>query len=171
MKIHGQAKRILYGSLTAVLLLSMVSTANAVGKRSSVGATPETTVTVLISSLENKNGQLILTADPIEWYQGAEADKVFAERDPEGAAEIGRVPDGYYIVNDEKTLETFDVSAQAQVLMQLYDPYTIKWNEEITLNQFIEALDGKGTPDQKAFPYHLTLKDGKVVKIVQQYTP
>lgn len=171
MKIQRRAKRLLYGSLAAALLLSMVSTASAVGKRSAPSTAPETAVTVMISSLESKNGRLVMKADPIEWYQGKDADKIFAEREPDGAAEIGGAPDGYYIVNDDKTLSTYDVSAQAQVLMQLYDPYTIKPNEEITLKQFIAALGGNGTLDQTGFPYHLTLKDGQVVKIVQQYIP
>ena len=171
MKRNGRAKRWVYGAAAVILLVSAVSTAQAVGKRSPAGSAPESTVTVMISSLESKDGTLVLTGDPIDWYFGKEADRVFAERDPEGAKEIGGAPDGYYIVNDDKTLETYEVSPEAEVLMQLYRPDAIQWNEKIELSEFTRLLQDKTDIDQSAFPYHLTLKDGKIVKIVQQYTP
>ncbi|MEO3944323.1 hypothetical protein [Gorillibacterium sp. CAU 1737] len=165
------AKAILYGCLATAVVLTAVTTASLMNKKSVAHAEPETTITVLISSIENKDGRLLLKADPIAWYQGDEANKIFAERDPEGAAEIGGVPDGYYIVNDDKTETTYELSDQAEVLMQLLNPKEIKWNEEISVSQFVEVMDHKENYDQTVFPYHLTLKDGKVVKVVQQYLP
>jgi len=171
MKVNVRAKQMVYGTAAVLLLLSVMSTANAVGERPAANAAAERTITVWISSLESKDGKLVMKADPIAWYMGKDADKVFAEHDPEGAAEIGGAPDGYYIVNDDKTMEAYEVSPQAEVQMQLYHPDAIKWNEKISLQQFIRALDEKATFDQTGFPYHITLEDGKIVKIVQQYIP
>ncbi|MMZ68267.1 hypothetical protein D1872_309330 [compost metagenome] len=86
-------------------------------------------------------------------------------------------PDGYYIVNDSKEQEKVEVQADAEVLMQLYDrdgTYAgadIQWNEPVTLNKFESLYDNKTIVDLSVFPYHLTVKDGQVVKIVQQYIP
>jgi hypothetical protein len=173
MKVNGRTKRWVYGAAAVALLVSAVSTAHAMGKRSTASAAPApaSTVTVWISSLESRDGKLILKADPIDWYFGKDADRIFAERDPEGAKQIGGAPDGYYIVDDDKTLTTFEISPDAEVLMQLYHPDAIQWNEKISLAQFEQALNGKTGSGQSALPYHLTVEDGKIVKIVQQYIP
>lgn len=163
----------LYGLLALVLLLSLGSTVHAVGSKAAGATTaPATgqTLTVFISSIDNHNGQITLVADPIEWYEGEEANRIFAQHDPEGAAEIGGALDGYYIVNDSHEMQTLSVSEQATVLMQLYDPYIINWNQSITLQQFVEAFGGTDSV-QSGFPYHVTIVDGQVTQIVQQYIP
>ncbi|MCL6459944.1 MAG: hypothetical protein K6T85_18265 [Gorillibacterium sp.] len=165
------AKRTIYGLLVIVLMLSLVTTVSALGNRTEATNTQEKTITVYISSLQINDSLATITADEINWYQGDEADRIFAQKDPEGAAEMGGTLDGYYIVNDEHVLQTYTINDHAQVLMQLYDPYTIKWNQEITLPQLIDVFSHSDIMQQSAIPYHLTLQNGEVTRIVQQYIP
>lgn len=131
--------------------------------------------TAYIDHLQQENGKLYLVVDKIGWYQGEEADKVFEQRNPDSG--LDGAPDGYYIVNDNEEQEKFEVSADAEVLMQLYDRdgtiqgADIQWNEPIELSTFETLYDKKDILDLAVFPYHITVQDGKVVKIVQQYIP
>lgn len=161
-----------------LLFLSLVTTASTTIKTAdakSDGATQH--LTVYIHSLENHNGQTTLTGDEIEWYEGAAADAIFAQREPESAAEIGGAPDGYYIVNDSDTLTTYTVAPDAKVTMQIYDhtgkleDLDTNWNESLTLEKFIHEFAKTDVFDLSGSPYHITIKDGQIVSIVQQYTP
>ncbi|CAM4401089.1 hypothetical protein [Paenibacillus typhae] len=162
-----------------LLFLSLITTASTAGTRAEAQSGAQTErLTVYIQELQkNADGSLKLTADPIEWYEGAEADRIFAEREPEAAAEIGGTPDGYYIVNDSETLSTYPVAANAAVMMQIYDhtgnleDLDINWNESITLQKFTEEFAKTEVFDLSGSPYHLTIENGVVTSIVQQYTP
>lgn len=131
--------------------------------------------TAYVEGMHIEDGKLFMTVDKIGWYQGEEADAIFAQRNPE--AGIDGAPDGYYIVNDSKEQEQVEVSANAEVLMQLYDRdgtmqgADIQWNEPVTLSKFESLYENTRILDLSVFPYHLTVQDGKVTKIVQQYIP
>ncbi|MFS0869558.1 hypothetical protein [Paenibacillus xylanilyticus] len=131
--------------------------------------------TAYVDDLQQENGKLYLVVDKIGWYQGEEADRVFEQRNPDSG--IDGAPDGYYIINDSKEQEKVEVSADAEMLMQLYDRdgtvqgTTIQWNEPIALSKFESLYENKAILDLSVFPYHLTVQDGKVTKIVQQYIP
>jgi hypothetical protein len=126
-----------------------------------------------IDNIDSKNGKTYLTADYIEWYEGEEANVKFRER--ENDPEVTKAPDGYYIINDNPKLRSLEVSEDAVVLMQYYDRtgtnevQDISWNEQIPLAKFLSIF--KQQSGLKNYPYHLTVKDGKIVKIVQQYIP
>jgi hypothetical protein len=47
----------------------------------------------------------------------------------------------------------------------------IVWDERITIEKFIELINMEDDLQLKNFPYHLTVKDGEIVRIVQQYVP
>ncbi|MFC9708205.1 hypothetical protein ACFTRD_08585 [Paenibacillus sp. NPDC056933] len=131
--------------------------------------------TAYVDDLQQENGKLYLVVDKIGWYQGTEADQIFEQRNPNSG--IDGAPDGYYIVNDSKEQEKVEVSPNAEVLMQLYDHdgtvegTNIQWNEPVTLSKFESLYDNTHILDLSVFPYHLTVQDGKVIKIVQQYIP
>ncbi|ANS76660.1 hypothetical protein AWM70_20475 [Paenibacillus yonginensis] len=159
-----------------------VGEGNATGSIAAAAAQTElasrsTTFTAYIHTLNQADGTVSLSVDPIGWYQGEAADTVFKQEDPEGYAELGGAPDGYYIVNRSEDNVVYPVSPDAAVLMQLYDRdghpenADIQPNEAITLSKFIQVFNQGGLLDPAMFPYHITVKDGKVVKIVQQYTP
>ncbi|MNI57783.1 hypothetical protein D3C73_1128670 [compost metagenome] len=162
-----------------LLLLSLVTTASTAGTHAEAQSSARIEhLTVYIHELQRgADGKLQLTADPIEWYEGAEADRIFAEREPEAAAEIGGTPDGYYIVNDSDGLSTYQVADNAAVTMQIFDhtgnieDLDIRWNESISLQQFISEFAKKDVFDLSLSPYHLTIEDGVITSIVQQYTP
>ncbi|AIQ34521.1 hypothetical protein R50345_07780 [Paenibacillus sp. FSL R5-0345] len=164
--------------VVVLLFLSLITTASTVGTRVDAQDSDKTQQqTVYIHTIQSENGKLSITADEINWYQGADADRVFAERDPEGAAEIGGAPDGYYVVNDVDTLTTYPIADNATVTMQIYDhtgnidDLDIQWNEAITLQQFIDQFNNTDILDLSQFPYHLTIQDGVITSIVQQYIP
>ena len=163
--------------LSVILILSVTSTsANEMisvvyGDRSSAEVR-----TVYINQLEVIDEHLYLHSDEIEWYEGEEADAKFLALE-EGAEEIGGAIDGYYIINDSEELQKLEVADHAQVIMQIYDRdgtyegADIQWNEEITLEEFIAAYANNELMDLAVFPYHITIEDGIVTSIVQQYIP
>lgn len=132
--------------------------------------------TVYINELEAIGGHFYIHSDQIEWYEGEEADAKFLALE-EGAEEIGGAIDGYYIVNDSEELQKLEVAGDAGVIMQIYDRNgtyegaDIQWNEEITLEEFAAAYENNQLIDLAVFPYHITIEDGKVTSIVQQYIP
>ncbi|WP_223067325.1 hypothetical protein [Paenibacillus caui] len=135
------------------------------------------TFTAYIHTIKQTDGTTYVNVDPISWYQGEAADRIFKELEPEGYKELGGSPDGYYIVNNTEEHDSYAVKPDAEVLMQLYDRdghpenADIRWNEPITLDKFVTVLGKGGLLDPASFPYHITVQDGQVVKIVQQYIP
>ncbi|MCL6605172.1 MAG: hypothetical protein K6T94_20100 [Paenibacillus sp.] len=172
-------KKSVYVMPFAVLLfLSLITTASTIGTRVDAESSVNTqSITVYIDNIQSDNGSLSITIDEIDWYQGSSANQIFAEREPEAYAEIGGVPDDYYIVNDSDILTNYKVADNASVKMQIYDhtgnieDLDIIWNEEITLQQFIAQFNKTELLDLSQFPYHVTIQDGVITSIVQQYIP
>jgi len=161
-----------------ILFLSLITTASTVGTRVDAESNSSTqNLTVYIQSLKSDNGGLFLVADEMDWYMGADAKKIFSEREPEAYAELGGPPDDYYIVNDSNTLTTYSVSDNATVTMQLFDhngkpeDLDIHWDEKISLQQFIDSFADTDLIDLSQFPYHITIQNGVITSIVQQYIP
>lgn len=130
---------------------------------------------VFIHSIQMKDGKIYLNVDPIEWYEGEEANVIFREREQD--PEMSEPPNGYYIVNDTEEHDMIPVSGDAEVLLQLYDhtgqveDMEIIWNQEVSLNKFINVFHKNDILDMASFPYHITVEDGQIVKIIQQYVP
>lgn len=128
-----------------------------------------------INNLEIRDGKVYLQVDPIEWYEGEEANQVFREREQD--PEMTEAPDGYYIVNDSEEQIELPVADDAEVLLQIYDhtgryeDAQISWNQLVDLSKFINIYKKDDIVDMKWFPFHLTIEDGTVVKIIQQYVP
>ncbi|WP_410512219.1 hypothetical protein PaeBR_19620 [Paenibacillus sp. BR2-3] len=164
--------------IAVLLFLSLITTASTVGTQVVAESSGKSqTLTVYIHSLSSVNGNGTIATDEIDWYQGADATQIFTEREPEAAAEIGGPPDDYYIVNDSDTLTTYSLADNAAVIMQIYDhtgnleDLDIQWNEKITLQQFIDEFNKTDILDLSQLPYHITIQDGVVTSIVQQYIP
>jgi hypothetical protein len=126
-----------------------------------------------ITDIYTKKGKTYVVADYIQWFEGKEADRIFLQKEPDSGLE--GAPDGYYIVNDNPKLRTFEVKRNAEVLMQIYNrngkanQLTIIWNEPITFDKFTNIFAKDNL--LKGYPYHLTISNGKISKIVQQYIP
>lgn len=133
------------------------------------------TLTVYLHDVQMSQSGGTLLADPIQWYEGEQANQVFAEREPN--AGIDGPPDGYYIVNDEEEQIAYSVAADAEVRLQIYDrtgqggDINIQWNEAVSPQQFSKLFHQTERLDLGWFPYHLTITEGQVVRIVQQYVP
>ncbi|MGN7456860.1 hypothetical protein ACTHPH_18795 [Paenibacillus pasadenensis] len=160
---------------TASILFYFISTANAVGGDYQPVQKTADTQTDYIESITHKEGKWYITVDPIEWYEGKEADEQFLKHEPDSG--LDGAPDGYYIVNDDTTATTYEISPDAAVLMQLYDrtgdpaELETQWNEPVALDEFAKLYAKNDVLDLADFPYHLTVKDGVVTKIVQQFIP
>jgi hypothetical protein len=126
-----------------------------------------------IQDLYTQNGKTCVVVDYIEWYEGKEADAIFAQKDPE-FGQFG-APSGYYIVNNNTKLRTFEIQADASVLMQIYNrtgkpgEADIVWNEKLALGKFKDIFSNDKILHE--YPYHLTITNNKIVKIVQQFIP
>ncbi|KEO77424.1 hypothetical protein MKN04_17625 [Paenibacillus polymyxa] len=157
------------------LMMMLITTAGATAQGYTPVATAENQETIYINQMEIRDGQIYLSADPIEWYEGAAADKAFVEH--EGNTGLDGAPDGYYIVNNSVQNDVYQVAPDASVEVQIYDhtgnieDTDVQWNESIPLTQFEKDFAKKDVLDLSQFPYHVTLRDGKVVKIVQQFIP
>ncbi|AOZ94138.1 hypothetical protein [Paenibacillus crassostreae] len=134
------------------------------------------TVTAYISNLEQQAGHLVIDADEIQWYEGDAAKVVFLEREQD-TGDLEGPPDGYYITNDSVEEVAYDVSEQVEVLLQIYDRdgtyegMDIVWNESVTLDEFKTIFENSDLIDLSQFPYHLSIQDGVVVQIIQQFVP
>lgn len=163
-------------AVIAVVLAFSIPSANAVGKGESAPAGQSVeTVTAFINHIDHKEGKLYLTVDDIQWFEGAAADEAFLENEPDSG--MDGTPDGYYIVNSDNQTRAVEIDPDAQVEMQIYDQDGVLedlqpvFNQAIPLEKFNAIFGDKHIVDLSAFPYHLTIKDGKVVRIVQQYIP
>lgn len=128
-----------------------------------------------ISKISTMDGVTYLTVDYIQFLQGDEANRVFRQQEPD--AGIDEAPDGYYILNEDKKMYTLPVADDAQVLMQIYnrsgswDDADIVANEPISIAKLRSLFSGDNLEMMANFPYYLTVADGKVVRIVQQFIP
>ncbi|WP_036716982.1 hypothetical protein [Paenibacillus sp. JCM 10914] len=164
--------------LGAMLLLILV-TMTTVGVASSNNYEPvqhaSNQEAAYINGLKIRDGKVYLEVDPIEWYEGEEANQIFREREQD--PDMTEAPDGYYIVNDTEENIVLPVADDAEVLLQLYDhtgryeDAQISWNQLVSLNKFTEIYRKDDIVDMKWFPFHITIEDGVVVKLIQQYVP
>jgi hypothetical protein len=169
-------KGILFGLIMIVsTTLILLGFANAKGNSVQTAANNTTTLTVFIHNINETNGKTSLTTDEIQWYEGEEANKQF--RQHEGDDDVQEAPDVYYIVNDNLDLRFLRVSSNVQIFMQIYDrpgevaePELIP-NESISLKQFKALFNQMDRLDLRDYPFHLTIQNGEVIKIVQQFIP
>jgi hypothetical protein len=83
------------------------------------------------------------------------------------------VPDGYYIRNSEENLQNLTFDSNPTVFMQTYQieqTYEINWDQEISLDEFLKEW-GNSSDRYQNIPFHLVIKDGKIISIKEQYIP
>ncbi|WP_339157914.1 hypothetical protein MKX50_23635 [Paenibacillus sp. FSL W8-0186] len=164
--------------LVLIVVMSSFSTSSsgaAEPRYAPVEQTPDTKVVYIEQLNTVANGKHELVADEIQWYEGEAAEQAFLEHEPD--AGIDGPPDGYYIVNEDHELTSYKVAQDVKILMQIYDrtgdveDMDIRWGELITLEQFQNILQNTEWIDVRDFPFHITVKDGLIVEMVQQYIP
>lgn len=135
------------------------------------------TYTVFINKIERDTNtdHYDLTVDPINWYIGEAANVEFNKENPDSG--IDGAPDGYYITNEDTQTYNYAVAANPKVLMQIYDhtgkwqDIDTNWDEPVSIQKLNAIFQKPDLLDPTAFPYHITVKDGQVTKIVQQFIP
>ncbi|WP_372633559.1 hypothetical protein [Cohnella sp.] len=135
----------------------------------------ENTRVAYVGAIYQEDGGYYADADFIEWYEGEAANAIFREREADSG--MDEAPDGYYIVNDDTTVERLKLAPDAQVFMQIYDrtgdvaEADTVWNEQISLDKFLALLEDDSAMNLRDYPYHLSIVNGVVVKITQQFLP
>lgn len=135
------------------------------------------TYTVFINKIERDTNasHYELTVDPINWYTGEAANVEFNKENPDSG--IDGAPDGYYITNEDTQTYNYAVAANPKVLMQIYDhtgqwqDIDTNWDEPVSIQKLNAIFQKPDLLDPTSFPYHITVKDGQVTKIVQQFIP
>ena len=112
-----------------------------------------------------------MVVDVIQWLTGEAANKAAVE---DGVIEEGdSVPNDYYIVNDNPMLREIPVAADVQVTLSTWDCQNVPTEKSVVFDRFVELFDGDGEcVDSLAVnPYWLTVEDGVIVAIEEQYRP
>jgi len=162
-------------AVVAIACLTAFSFAPAGGREyTPVEQTPDM-ISGYVKVAKDQDHHYTLSIDQINWYEGDAATKIFLER--EGDSGLDAPPDGYYIENDDETLRDLPIANNAEVFMQIYNrtgninEADIVWNEPISVEKFIALINTEDDFDMKSFPYHMTVKNGEIVRIVQQFVP
>lgn len=121
-----------------------------------------------ITAVRRDGDSTLLTADFAQLLTGAKAAAAAA-----AAGDESPPPNDYYIVNDNPRLRTFPVDVTMNVRMTSSSEGTrpegyvvpfMRWYE-----QFSDTSDD--APPIRGLPYWITIDDGTVVQIEEQYTP
>lgn len=130
------------GAMMLLVLIMMTTVGVASGNNYEPVPKASNQEAVYINGLEIRDGKVYLQVDPIEWYEGEEANQVFREREQD--PEMTEALDGYYIVNDTEEQIELPVAEDAEVLLQLYDhtgryeDAQISWNQLVSLDKFTD---------------------------------
>lgn len=121
-------------------------------------------------------GNSSLTIDYIQWISPCVAN-----------SQTSYCMNGFDIVNDNPLLRTFPISNNVVIKMQTYshDPTTgnFNWNQIVSLSQFTDIIDGTeskdnsnnpysyGSTTKRGIPFWITLNNGVITEITEQYIP
>jgi multidrug efflux pump subunit AcrA (membrane-fusion protein) len=112
-----------------------------------------------------------LVADVIQWLTGDAANEAAVE---EGFIEEGdSVPNDYYIVNDNPMLRTLTIAPDVEVTLATWDCENIPTEKRVSIERFVALFNGIGECIDNLLvnPYWLTVEDGTIVAIEEQYRP
>lgn len=117
-----------------------------------------------------RDGITYIAFDDAEWYSGTDAVR---ESIHDGK---GEPANGFYIRNTVVTTVRYPVATDASVVMQTWShdwDGSFMANQEISVSDWIAQLmkEGKGGSNYGLVPYWITLKDGAVVSVREQYLP
>jgi hypothetical protein len=117
----------------------------------------------------------VVSADYVQWFTGEEAN--VAAREDGAILEDETVPNDYYIRNDNPQIRQLALAQAAPIVLQAcFDPGPCVTTVGVTAEEWTELVGG-GAPDGwtwyggGALPFWLTLRDGDIVQVVEQYLP
>ncbi len=120
----------------------------------------------VVSALED-GGRVTLVVDPVDWLIGDAAEEA-------AAAEGDTVDNGFYIVNEDAEAQEFqgDGTVPVTTVVDATGEYCEDMEcPEVTLSEWVAALNGPGADALLSTPYWLTIDDGALVGMRQQYVP
>jgi len=126
-----------------------------------------------ITKVYDKDDKHYLDIDYIQWLTGEDAKKAMVE---DGLCESVAdciVTNDYHIKNQNPKIRTFEISTDAKFYMQTLDIETagINWDQEITYDRFKGLFTAEVIEWQQYIPYHISIKDGVVIEVAEQYIP
>jgi hypothetical protein len=127
-----------------------------------------------IKKVYEKNGRRYLDIDYIQWFTGVAAEK--AMREDGGCPKAGEcmVLNDYYIRNVNPLIRTFEITTDAEIIMQTYDAERtgiVNDNQPITFTQFKNIFITSAKPHLKNVPYIIEISNKIIIKITEQYIP
>lgn len=111
-----------------------------------------------------------ITLDLVQFLTGDEAKRVYAEDHPE---DPNGPPNDYYIVNDNPRLRTLPVVPGAAVTVAWLEPGSLG-AETISFEELPDYFAQDIVPSDPYLwydPFWLTVEDGRVVSVAEQYIP
>lgn len=128
-----------------------------------------------IENLNARDGSLYITFDQAEWLDGAEAERAIREdglcADPEHGCEP---PNNFYIRNQDDETVVFRVSEQVVLIMQTLSHLpdgSYNSDEMIDINKFRRVVRCACSSHLRSVPYWITVENGVVTAIKEQYVP
>lgn len=122
---------------------------------------------LIVGAAGTQPGPVSLRVDVARFLTGDAADRAAAAH-----GEPTPVPNGYFIVNDDRAAQTVPVAPSARVR---YIPENMCCEAQPgTLDGFLAAVEGTAMTDYPSIAttyWWLTVKDGRIVAIEQQYLP
>lgn len=121
-----------------------------------------------LMSVKSTSGGYAVVADYARFLNGDEAAKAAAR-----AGEESPPPNDYFIVNDNERLRTLMVGPSVRVTLATY-PGKVAMSYPVTFARFRELFargDEVGPTHYRSVPYWLTVQNGVVTRIEEQYLP
>jgi hypothetical protein len=128
-----------------------------------------------IRGLWEQHGQRAMAFDQIEWLTGEEAANAMREDGLCGGSDADcQPPNGFYARDLEDKLVAYSLTESVSITMQTlsHEPDgSFKADEAIDLARFRQLPCQDATAHLHAVPYWITLVDGDVTSIKEQYVP
>ncbi|WP_125152644.1 tetratricopeptide repeat protein [Clostridium rectalis] len=134
-----------------------------------------------ISRVFEENGKRYLKFDEIEFFLNKDANDRIAEKEAikdgvdlsifENKDSNGRIPNGYYIRNKDKSLKTYEISKNAQLSVCGFFVNMDTIDQQKVSYEKFKTMDMGDRPRYKGFLCHIYLENDVVVKIEQQFIP
>lgn len=128
-----------------------------------------------IRNVYANNNIKYIEIDYIQWLQGDEAlQAMYEDGECTGMKDDCFVTNDYYIRNPDTKTTTLKLSQKTSFIMQTYkmlERGDMTVNEKISYSNFASIFTNSEESSAKFAPYHLTIKNGIVTEVLEQYVP
>lgn len=117
-----------------------------------------------IKMIYEQNGKRYLNIDYIQWLSHSNKTCFVLGSELPNVPQCN--PNGFLIVNQNPKIRTFEISKGAEIQM-----VTGAGAEINTYEEFKSLFAAESTSHLKNIPYHIEVRNGVIVKIIEQYIP